>query len=240
MSQDMPPRDRRIFARPVAWLLVVAMASLLSASEDQRGHAAPLPVAPPTEVDVVTLHEESVTLTTELPGRTTAFRVAEVRPQVGGLVLRRLFTEGEEVKAGQILYQIDPQSYQAALASAEATLAHAGASAVLAQATANRYRPLVKANAISHQELETAVATLEQDKADVASAQAAIKMAAINLAYTKVTGHIADQRAQRAILRHGRCIGHREPGHRAGDDHAAQPDLCGCHPAKRDHPTPEA
>ncbi len=195
----MPPRDRCIFARSAAWLLIAAMAGLLSASEDQRSHAATLPAAPPTEVDVVTLHEEPVTLTTELPGRTTAFRVAEVRPQVGGLVLRRLFTEGEAVEAGQTLYQIDPQLYQAALASAEATLAHARASMVLAQATANRYRPLVKANAISHQELETADATLEQDQADVASAQAAIKMAAVNLAYTKVTSPISGHSGRSSV-----------------------------------------
>jgi membrane fusion protein (multidrug efflux system) len=199
MSQDMPPRDRRMIARPTTWLLVAAMASLLSASKDERSHAATLPAGPPTEVDVVTLHEESVTLTTELPGRTSAFRVAEVRPQVGGIVLRRLFTEGEEVKAGQILFQIDPQLYQANLASADATLAHASASVVLAQETANRYRTLVKANAVSHQELETADATLQQDQADVASAQAAVKMAAINLAYTKVTSPISGHSGRSSV-----------------------------------------
>jgi membrane fusion protein, multidrug efflux system len=199
MNQDMSPRDRSKIARPAGWLLVAAMASLLSAGKDERCHAATLPAGLSTEVDVVTLHEEAVTLTTELPGRTAAFRVAEVRPQVGGIVLWRLFTEGEEVKAGQTLFQIDPQLYQANLASAEAMLAHANASVVLAQETANRYRTLVKANAVSRQELETADATLRQDQADVASAQAAVKMAAINLAYTKVTSPISGHSGRSSV-----------------------------------------
>jgi hypothetical protein len=120
MSQDKPHRDRSMIARPTTWLLVVAMASLLSASKHERSRAATLPTASSPEVDVVIPHEQPVTLTTELPGRTAAFRVAEVRPQVGGMVLRRWFTEGAEVKVGQILFQIDPQLYQANLASAEA------------------------------------------------------------------------------------------------------------------------
>ena len=105
---------------------------------------------PPPEVGVITIAPRAVEITDELPGRTTAFRIAEVRPQVTGIVQRRLFTEGTEVKAGQQLFQIDDGSYRAALASADAALKRAEAQAVTARLLEERYAPLIAANAVSN------------------------------------------------------------------------------------------
>src|SRR5580658_3523062 len=146
-------------------------------------HAPPPPPKP--AVSVVALHARPVSLTTELPGRVSAYRIAEVRPQVNGVILKRLFKEGDLVAAGQQLYQIDPAPYQATLASARATLAHARASVTAASLIAERYRALSEAHAVSRQDYDNAVATLGQDEADVASGEAAVRAAQINLAYTK-------------------------------------------------------
>ncbi len=142
---------------------------------------------PPTEVGVVTLQPQSVDIATELPGRTTAARLAEVRPQVNGIILKRLFTEGAEVKAGQQLYQIDPAPYQAALDTAKAELARAEATANSSRTKAARYRDLVKSRAVSQQDYDDIAATLLENEAAVASAKASIRTAQINLDYTKVT-----------------------------------------------------
>jgi membrane fusion protein (multidrug efflux system) len=115
------------------------------------------------------------------------------------VVLKRLFTEGDEVKEGQQLYQIDPAYYQASLASAQASLLHAEASVAVAQATVDRFRPLVSAAAVSRQDLDNAVATLKQGQADVASARAAIKTAEINLAYTKVVSPISGRTGRSSV-----------------------------------------
>ena len=147
-------------------------------------HAAPPPPKP--AVTVVDLHARPVSLTTELPGRVSAYRIAEVRPQVNGVILKRLFKEGDLVAGGQQLYQIDPAPYQAALASARATLAHARASVIAARLIAERYRALSEAHAVSRQDYDNAVATLGQDEADVASGEAGVRAAEINLAYTRV------------------------------------------------------
>ena len=151
------------------------------------------------EVDVVTLHPQAVTLTTELPGRISAFRVADVRPQVNGIILKRMFVEGDAVKEGQQLYQIDPAPYQASLASAQATLAHARAAVVSNQLTADRYKRLAQAAAVSRQDLDNAVSTLRQSQADIASAQASIKTAAINLNYTKVKSPISGRSGRSSV-----------------------------------------
>ena len=150
-------------------------------------------------VDVVTLHSAPVTITTELPGRLAAHRIAEVRPQVNGLVLKRLFTEGDTVKAGQQLYQIDPKPYQASLASAKATLAGAKATVVSAQMTVNRYRPLARAFAVSKQDLDNAVATLGQDQANIGSAEASVQTASINLAYTRMYAPISGRTGRSSV-----------------------------------------
>jgi len=140
----------------------------------------------PLEVGVYTLKTEPVLLTRTLPARTSAYRVAEVRARVSGVVLKRLFEEGSLVKEGQQLYQIDDAPYIAALASAQATLARAQASLATAKAQADRFAELVKSNAVSQQDYDNAVAQAKASVADVAAASAAVDNAQINLSYTKV------------------------------------------------------
>jgi membrane fusion protein (multidrug efflux system) len=191
-----PSRENLLSLGPLILLVFVAAILAGCGKEDEQKQAGP---APKPEVEVVVLHAQPVSLTTELSGRTTAFRIAEVRPQVSGVLLKRLFTEGDEVKEGQQLYQIDPAYYQASLASAQASRLHAEASVAVAQATVDRYRPLVSAAAVSRQDLDNAVATLKQGQADVASAQAAIKTAEINLAYTKVVSPISGRTGRSSV-----------------------------------------
>ena len=148
------------------------------------------PPAPPAQVGVVTIEPERVTLTTELPGRTSPFRLAEVRPQVNGVLVKRLFTEGADVQEGQQLYQIDPALYQAALDSAQAMLEHAKAELASAQTLAERYKALGPSHAVSKQDYDNAVASQLQAEADVASGNAAVETARINLVYTRVLSPI--------------------------------------------------
>ncbi|MBA8880117.1 efflux RND transporter periplasmic adaptor subunit [Phyllobacterium myrsinacearum] len=143
------------------------------------------------QVSVVTLHPQSVAVTAELSGRTSASLSADVRPQVGGIIQSRLFEEGGEVQGGQALYQIDPASYQATYDSAIAAQQKAEAAVPSAQAKLERYQGLIKQNAISKQDLDDAVASLAQANADVASAKASTETARINLAYTKITAPIS-------------------------------------------------
>ncbi|HEV3240875.1 MAG TPA: efflux RND transporter periplasmic adaptor subunit [Casimicrobiaceae bacterium] len=154
------------------------------------GSAKPAPMSPPPQVSVVTVHRESVPITTELPGRTSAYLVAQVRARVDGVVLKREFKEGGEVKAGQRLYQIDPAPYIAALNSATASLQKAQANLASTTAQAERYKVLVAANAVSKQEYDNAVAAQGQGAADVATGKAAVAMAQINLSYTNVVSPI--------------------------------------------------
>jgi membrane fusion protein, multidrug efflux system len=160
-------------------------------------HAPPAPPKP--AVTVIDLHAQPVSLTTELPGRVSAYRIAEVRPQVNGVLLKRLFKEGDLVTAGQQLYQIDPAPYEATLASARATLAHARAAVTAAKLTAERYQALSEAHAVSRQDYDNAVATLLQDQADVASGEAAVRAAEINLAYTKVYSPISGRTGRSSV-----------------------------------------
>jgi membrane fusion protein (multidrug efflux system) len=139
---------------------------------------------------VVTIKPQDVTLTTDLPGRTSPYRIAEVRPQVSGVLLKRLFTEGAEVREGQQLYQIDSGPYQAALDSAQAQLAKANAEFASAKALKDRYDQLANTNAVSKQDYDNAVAADMQAQADIATANAAIETAQINLTYTKVLSPI--------------------------------------------------
>jgi len=130
-------------------------------------------------------------LTSELAGRTSAYLIAEVRPQVSGIIQKRLFAEGSDVKAGDVLYQIDPATYQAAYNSAKASLARAEANVVPAKLKAERYRELVKINAVSKQDCDDINAALKLAEADIDAANAAVDTARINLAYTKVTAPIS-------------------------------------------------
>ncbi|WP_289116582.1 efflux RND transporter periplasmic adaptor subunit [uncultured Idiomarina sp.] len=142
------------------------------------------------QVDVITVQPESLELSTELPGRTAAFRVAEVRPQVSGVLLERTFEEGTYVEKGQQLYQIDPAIYQAELASAEAEVQRARAVLRSSELRYNRFKELLQENAVSQDEFDSAEATYFQNKAAVALAEAQLKNARINLEYTKVNAPI--------------------------------------------------
>ncbi len=153
------------------------------------GEPAPQAITP--KVSVISIKSQSQVLTTELAGRTQAFMVAQIRPQVGGIVQRRLFVEGADVKAGQALYQLDAASYTAALAQSEASLAKYRATLKSAQATARRDAELVKINAISQQTNEDAQATLLTAAADVQVAEAEVQTARINLAYTRITSPVS-------------------------------------------------
>ncbi len=149
------------------------------------------PAAPTPQVGVVVIQPQRVELTTELAGRTAPYLVAEVRPQVNGILQKRFFTEGSDVKAGQLLYQIDPSTYRAAHASARASLSRAQATLVTARLKAKRYAELVRINAVSQQEHDDAQATLKQAEADVEACKASLESARINLAYTRVTAPIS-------------------------------------------------
>lgn len=149
------------------------------------------PVVEPPKVSVITVQPQSQALTTELAGRTQAFMVAEIRPQVGGIVQQRLFVEGAEVKAGQALYQLDAAPYKASLAEAQATLAKARATLKSAQATARRDAQLAKIDAISQQDNEDAQATLLTAEAELLVAQAGVDTARINVAYTRISSPVS-------------------------------------------------
>lgn len=151
------------------------------------------------EVGVVTLKSEPLVITTELPGRTNAYRVAEVRPQVSGIILKRNFTEGGDITAGESLYQIDPATYQASYESAKGDLAKAEAAANIAKLTVNRYSKLLGTQYISKQDYDTAVADAQQANAAVLAAKAAVETARINLAYTKVTSPISGRIGKSAV-----------------------------------------
>ncbi len=179
--------QKNLFIRSLPLTLLAA--SLLTAcGQEQPGGPGAMP---PAAVDVVTLKSAPLQLTTELTGRTAARRIAEVRPQVSGIILKRYFTEGSDVKAGQLLYQIDPATYEAAVASAEAALAKAQASEQSARLKAQRYAELVKAKAISTQDNDDAQASWKQAVAEIAAAKATLKSAKINLGYTRVTAPIS-------------------------------------------------
>ena len=172
--------------RPLFLAVVVAGSLLLAACDDKKAPQAGMPTVTYTQV-----RPQSVTLTTELSGRTSAFMISDVRPQVNGIILERLFVEGSDVKQGDVLYQIDPSLYQAAYDNAKATLMKAEANEVAAKLLAERYRQVVKVNAVSKQEYDNAVASYGQAQAEVAAAKAALDTAAINLAYTKVTAPVS-------------------------------------------------
>ena len=171
-------------------LISAATAAILLAACGPKQSAPPQQTP---EVGIVTVQPSAVPVVTELPGRTNAFLVAQVRARVDGIVLRREFTEGSEVKAGQRLYKIDPAPYIAQLNSAKATLAKAQANLVSVAAQAERYKVLVAANAVSKQDYDNAVASEGQAAADVASGKAAVDTAQINLGYTDVVSPVSGQ-----------------------------------------------
>jgi membrane fusion protein (multidrug efflux system) len=174
-------------------LAIVCASLLLAACGSEKA---------PENIPTVTFMQvspKSVTLTSELPGRTSAYTVAEVRPQVNGIILERLFVEGSDVKQGDVLYRIDPALYKAAYDNARATLMKVEANAVAAKLLAERYRQVVRVNAVSKQEYDNAVAAYGQAQAEVAAAKAALDTAAINLEYTRVTAPVSGRIGRSAV-----------------------------------------
>jgi membrane fusion protein (multidrug efflux system) len=161
-----------------------------------RSPSSAAPSAVP--VGVIVVQPQRVALPVQLPGRTVAFRIAQVRPQVSGIIKRRLFTEGAFVKAGEALYQLDASSYQAAHDSAQAALAKADANAMTVRLRYERYQKLAAAGAVSQQDRDDVTAMLRQAEADQATARAALEMARINLAYTRISAPISGRIATSA------------------------------------------
>lgn len=172
-------------------------------SDAPAGHGG---AAPPPEVGVVVATPTNIGLVTELPGRLEASRVSQVRARAAGILQERMFKEGSDVKAGQLLFRIDPAPYAAAARSAEASLARAEANAAQAKALAERYKPLVAANAVSKQEYDNAVAAQKTAEADVGVSRAALTTAKINLGYAAVTAPISG-RIGRALVTEGALVG---------------------------------
>lgn len=177
-------------ARMLAIIGMLAVGLVLGSCKKQGNQAGKMPNMVP-EVGVETVKTQRVALTTELAGRTSAYLIAEVRPQVSGIIQKRLFTEGADVKAGEVLYQIDPATYQAAYNSAKAALARVEANLIPVRLKAGRYMELVKINAVSQQDYDDVSAALKQAEADVEVGKAALETARINLAYTRVIAPIS-------------------------------------------------
>lgn len=193
--------------RHVALALIAA--AVLAACGKGADPAAAGAAPPPPEVGVVTVAPGDVGLVTELPGRLEASRVAQVRARATGILQQRLFREGSDVRAGQPLFRIDAAPYAAAYESAQATLAKGQANLAQASALAERYKPLVEANAISKQDFANAVAAQKQAEADVAVGKAAVQTAKINLDYAAVTAPISG-RIGRALVTEGALVGQGE------------------------------
>ncbi|WP_312240635.1 efflux RND transporter periplasmic adaptor subunit [Pantoea sp.] len=175
--------------RPLALSCAFGFTLALTACDDKSAQVAEKQQSP--QVKVFTVKTESLQITADLPGRTAAFRIAEVRPQVSGIILKRSFTEGSDVKAGQPLYQIDPAPFRAAFARAQAAVAQAQANARIAQATLKRYQSLIATRYVSQQDYDEATSTAEQARATVESAKAALETARINLAWSRVISPIS-------------------------------------------------
>ena len=163
------------------------------------------PARPPAEVSVLTVSPENVNRTTELPGRINPMREAQVRARATGILLKRLFEEGSNVKEGQGLFEIDPAPLQASLNSAKAAVAKTEAALIVSQSNVERYEGLVKINAISRQIYDQAVATLAQNKAELLAGKAAVETAELNLGYAKVTAPISG-RIGKALVTEGALV----------------------------------
>jgi len=180
------------FKRGAAFATICSVLLLAGCQEEQAQAQTQAPQASaPMKVDVVTIKSETVEVKESGAGRVTASKTAEIRPQVGGILQKRLFTEGSTVKEGDVLYQIDSAVYQAALASAKADLAVARANAASVKEQADRYTRLVKQAAVSKQEAADAVSSWKQAQAQILASEAAVKTAQINVNYTKITAPIS-------------------------------------------------
>lgn len=179
-----------IVYEPIKWsiLLTAILSGLLLIGCDRRQKSPPRPVP---EVATVTVQPQQLVLTNELPGRTSAYRIAEIRPQINGIIQKRLFTEGSDVAAGQVLYQIEPAPFRAALESAKASLAKSEANLPAIRMKEERYRKLLAEKAVSQQDYDDKEAALKAAEADIAYWRAAVETARINLGYTRVTAPIS-------------------------------------------------
>jgi membrane fusion protein (multidrug efflux system) len=197
----------RIMTRHFRVLSIGMLALMLAACGAEQA-----PKEQPKKVGVVTLQEQSVTLTTELPGRITARETSEVRPQINGIIRRRLFTEGSMVKAGQVLYEIDDAAYRAALGTARGNLARAQAAIEATRLQAERYRSLIGINAVSRQDLDNAEAAARQAQADVAAQKSNVEAARVNLDFTRIRAPISG-RIGRSLFTPGALVqaGQAEP-----------------------------
>ena len=186
---------------PSTLLFAAGLGALLLAACDRppRQAASPAGAAPPPAVTVLKAQPESVPLVTELPGRTAARLIAEIRPQVTGIIKERPFEEGSEVKAGQVLYQIEPAPYQAAFDSAKANVERAEANLVVARLKAKRYAGLEKNDAVSKQANDEALAEAQKAEAELAAARAALDKAGIDLNFTRVRSPIAGRIGRSAV-----------------------------------------
>ena len=195
------------------FLIVCSICSVAALLACGAKDGAPMPgnngAPPPPSVGVITIAQQPVALQTELPGRVSPIRVAQVRARVNGVVLQRLFKEGTHVHAGQLLFQIDAAPYRAAFDSAQANLAKAQANLLQANAQVVRYKPLADANAVSQQEFTTVVTAQKQAEADVAATAAALQSARINLDYASVTAPISGRIGQ-ALVTEGALVSQTE------------------------------
>jgi membrane fusion protein (multidrug efflux system) len=189
--------------------MLVASALLLGACDKPAAQSAPSPAMPVPEVAVVRVKARSVPLTRELVGRLAATRVAQVRARIAGIILRRVYTEGTDVKAGDVLFRIDPEQLEATLHAEEAALAKAQADAANAALTAKRYVELSETHNLSRQDLDNALANERTTAAVVKQAQANVETAKLNLSYATVTAPI-DGRARRALVDEGALVGQNE------------------------------
>lgn len=187
--------------RPMHLTLILSMLLLTACGSAQQAPAQ----APAIKVSVVAIQPERATLTSRLSGRTAAFRVADIRPQVSGLLLKRLFEEGSTVTAGQALYQIDPAPYKAAMENAQASLVRAEASRLSTKARADRLTSLLAQKLVSQQDYDDAAATLAQVEAEIVAWKAQVETARINLGYTTITASIAG-RIGRSLVTEGAIV----------------------------------
>jgi len=188
--EELSMRLRNIvYGPPAGWVsLFLLLACYGLTGCDRKPVQSPPPIP---EVAVISVTTQKITLTTELPGRTSAYRISEIRPQVNGLILKRLFTEGQDVKAGQVLYQIDPAPFQSALDNAKAALGKAEANVPAIRLRVGRFHELLVDNAVSRQDHDDASASLKQAEAEVAYWKATVATAQINLGYTTVKAPIS-------------------------------------------------
>ncbi|MCC5795963.1 MAG: efflux RND transporter periplasmic adaptor subunit [Methylophaga sp.] len=186
-------RANKLTTVAFASFLLINLSGCLPSNADSEASSDSAAEAPPTEVEVYVVEKQTVTLSTTLPGRTVAFRKAEIRPQVSGIIKARLFEEGAAIQAGQQLYQIEPETYQAAVQTAQAYLSRAEANLVTTEAREARSRILLADRAISQQAYDDALSDYQQAKAEVAVRQAELETAEINLRYTRVNAPISGQ-----------------------------------------------